>query len=59
MTRWEQIKCSLGFHDWGKWRHINIEMIDPETKKFAYELTAQVRNCHRCNLQEKHHDNSR
>jgi hypothetical protein len=53
MTRWEQIKCSLGFHDWGKWRHTNIDIIDPETKKFAYELTVQVRNCHRCNLQEQ------
>jgi hypothetical protein len=43
MTRWEQIKCSLGLHDWGKWRAISID----------YELTVQVRNCQRCNLQEK------
>jgi hypothetical protein len=53
MTRWEQIKCFLGFHDWGKWKTTNIEMIDRKTKKFAYEVTVQTRNCQRCNLQEQ------
>ncbi len=53
MTRWEHIKCFLDFHDWGKWRDMNIEMLDPITFKLAYVRIVQVRNCQRCNLQEQ------
>nr|CAB4139865.1 hypothetical protein UFOVP354_61 [uncultured Caudovirales phage] len=53
MTRWGKIKCSLGFHDWEKWEATDIEMIDRKTGKAAYEVTVQIRNCQRCNLQEQ------
>ena len=53
MSQWGKIKCFLGFHDWAKWKHINIEMLDPITFKLAYVRIVQARNCQRCNLQEQ------
>lgn len=53
LTRWGQIKCSLGFHDWGVWRDIKIEFVNKLSGKIAYEITAQARNCQRCNLEEQ------